>query len=492
MYDIVVLGAGASATAFLQSIKKLAQMSGGIESPLKVAVIDRQSQYGTGRVYQQDYEWLIMNTPVEDLSCVYDDSSHLANWLKKEVSTSSKYISRNLFGLYLARCLESVCESLSVHFINDTVVDVEPIVESSSNVVSISLTSGDRFQSKAIVFATGYPLDLKEDLYGIENVTKSLYPLQSNLPCLEKNEVLVFGTSLSSVDVISTCHHLEYDCKITICSRTGSLPNVKGQVIEPVQPKFCLYSEYYKDYRNKGCALSLRDILRRVRLELKSHCIDWRSYLFPKRGIEDQISIFRRRLDSARTGNSSFDLVLGMIPEIAETWALVDTSQLRLFMEKFQSRIRAIHGAIPLHNAQLLANKLDNGTVRLSQLPSSLVERNGKHIATFPDGGQKVYDHVIFATGSRRSLKFHTDSLIRATLNKLTDKPYTEFGAEVHLPSGRLCNSGGHNLYAIGHASEGSHPFMNNFGWIVKSSHMSAKAIIKKLRESTNNESLFS
>lgn len=202
------------------------------------------------------------------------------------------------------------------------------------------------------------------DSYGLKgslNYIHNPFPAYKNLCHIPKNsDVGILGSNLTAVDIAITLKKQGHNGKIIMASRNGKLPEVKGKYLRSEDPKAVLYANFEKIVKQKSKLLKLTDLLRVIRKELYSHGFYWRDYFFEKIKPECVVQ-FYSRVEQARSGPTPFNIILGMIPEIAKTWRLVERDQLDLFMRHFYRGVHQKHGAIPLVNAEKILHMLEKG-----------------------------------------------------------------------------------------------------------------------------------
>lgn len=107
IFDILIIGAGAQAIAFISSLHNLFNNKYCLGTyNLKIGVVDKFENFGCGKVYNLDYPWILMNTPTGDLSVVIDSPHDFSDWVKSKENLvlcdhNRDFVPRSVFGLYL-------------------------------------------------------------------------------------------------------------------------------------------------------------------------------------------------------------------------------------------------------------------------------------------------------------------------------------------------------------------------------------------------------
>ncbi len=500
-YDIIVIGAGAQATAFLSAIYSF-NIKKNEYLNIKIGVIDKKENIGCGNIYNKDYPWILMNTPTSDLSVIKDSPNDFSDWVKDNINklflcnNDSCFVPRSVFGLYLKDKYyffkkELINKGIFIDSLNDFCTDI--LNTDKNNSLKVTLKSGKILITKFVVFAIGpsSPQD-HYNLKGYTNYINNPFPANKNLSSIPKNmDVSIIGSNLTAIDIAITLKHLGHSGKIIMASRNGKLPEVKGKNLKSYLPKNALFSNFENIFKQKGSPLQLLDLIRLVRKELQLHGFHWRDYFFNKKSKPECINDFQLRVEEARQGATPFNIILGMIPEIAKTWRLVSIEQLDIFMAKFYRDIHQKHGAIPLVNAEKILTLLQNGQLILKGYLNNVTYFNNKYTIYFDDGSQFNCDYVVNATGAKRIICDEFSKLPYITpCAKGLIKEISIGGTIIDTKTGMILKGDGkfeNKFRAIGHNAEGSHPFINNFAWILESSYEVAESLFIEVANGKRN-----
>jgi uncharacterized NAD(P)/FAD-binding protein YdhS len=439
-----------------------------------------------------------MNTPTTDLSIMKNDPFDFFKWVelnKNELSLLNdnlEFVPRSVFGLYLKEKYhffkkELIKYSITVEDIFDQANDI--LYQNKENEITISLASGKSIKTSYVLFATGP--NLPQDHYHLKeyrNYIHNPFPTINNLVDLPKNSnIAIIGSNLTAIDITITLSHLGHNGKIYMTSRNGKLPEVKGKYLKSYTPKNVLYDNFEKIFHAKGTDLNLMDLTRLIRKELKIHGFNWRDYFFDKKSKPECMIDFEQRVEEARNGPSPFNIILGMIPEIAKTWRLVSSDQIELFMTNFYRNVHQKHGAIPLINAEKILSLLQKEQLILKGNLNHIKHNNNNNFSiTFENSNDNIIcDYIINATGPNRSICSNESKPPFTTpcANGFI-KEIKIGGTIIDTKSGMILRNDGkfeNRLRAIGHNAEGSHPFINNFAWILESTNEVAESLINEV-----------
>ena len=480
-YDIAIIGSGASAITYLDSLVKLLYKTGKRAS---IAIFDQKSNIGRGSVYSPDYPWLIMNTPVRDLSASYGVRDDFIQWSAKsgKAINPGQYASRNTFGEYIKSKFEYLTTKDS-NFYNVTVIQskVKDLIP-EENGFSLITVDGSTYRSRFTVIAARHnSFSDPYHLAGNENFIINPYPLICKIKTLEENKrILIIGSGLTGVDCAISLQREKNPLRMVMVSRMGRLPEVKGHRLFAHPPRFFLAE-------NIRCRqqVTLRVLLRYVRREFKAHKLDWRDYLFKHSDVSDNLRYFQEQTERAKACPTHFNIILGMMPELAKVWPHVPTETILRFMDKYYSFIQQKHGAMPLLNAEKIAALITKGQLHVKKGIQTIEKSDTGFCVRFSDGGSEFFDYIVSATGQKRKIDPTEENLLYVNLlNRNIIEELSVGGIRVKYPQATPLVDGkeeNKNLYLIGHNAEGTHMFTNSFPWIVETGFLAASDVIEKI-----------
>lgn len=493
LYDLTIIGGGAQATAFIAALYSYFNKNAS-DRILKISLIDKITNFGCGNVYNKDYPWILMNTPSTDLSVIKNMPNDFKSWVednyqKFELNISQlEYLPRSVFGYYLSERLDNFIEQLKyknilISKINNIAKNIN--YNEKENFVEITLNNNDIIYSSYAVLAKGH--EESNDPYclkGKKNYIHNPFPANKNISHIEKNSSIgIIGSNLTGIDIAITLKELGHS-KIFMFSRNGRLPEVKGKFLKSEKTKFVSFENYNNMHKNINKKLALKDLMKLVRKEFSLHQLDWRKVFFEKTPGYSEEKTFLERVRVAKNEPTTFNIILGMIPEIAKTWSIVEESEINKFMTLFYNKIHQKHGAIPLINAEKIANMLVEKKLILKNEITKIEEKENSFEVIFPNERIKC-DYIINASGPNRRVCIADNShLLSKLCQKNSIKEIDIGGIVTDVSNGEILKKNGKKLNrirAIGHNTEGSHPFINNFAWILESTEVVALSLIHEV-----------
>lgn len=460
--DVAVVGAGASAVAFLLALRQQAHAA---RCSLTVWVIDNTATMGTGRVYQEDIPTLLMNTPARALSLRPAHGDDFVNWLAADTGRSAEllddvYVPRPVYGRYLESILHELAHSRgwpTVRTLHGHVADIAP---GSCGRKHVSVSGVADLCADSVVLAVG-PGD-PADLYGLlghDRYVPTPFPACRQLIGLPPAaRILVLGTHLSAVDTALALEALGHRGPVLLASRRGLLPEVKSAYLQgPPAADVELCHRYHAVHGE----LPLRVLLRSYRSRLAARGIRWHEHLRP--GTGDSPEVFEGKVQAARARHTSS---IAADHGLDALLALLSESDMSHFMRTGYPMLLHRHTAMPLVNAEKLLLMLRGKRLAVTGgLQRVTPTRGGAFRCSFLARPEWIADIVVNATGAGRCVR---GSDVRTPLPSLCARGWLREpatgGARV-APEGRVLNAHSQpvtGLYAVGHLTIGTHPFINN------------------------------
>ncbi|MGY3802582.1 FAD/NAD(P)-binding protein [Pigmentibacter ruber] len=487
-FDIAIIGGGAQATAFLSGIY-LNSVNKNIDKKIRIIVIDKSENFGCGNVYNQDYSWILMNTPSTDLSIILNDKYDFKNWLethyeKLELSKENKeYAPRKVFGFYLKERFDYFIKELknkNINIIKKEALAKKINLEDIENKIMITLSTDEQIKCNFVVLAKGHD-DLNDpyQLKGKENYIHNPFPAMHKLSNIPKESTIgIIGSNLTAIDIAITLDKLGHK-NFYLFSRGGKLPEVKGPYLKSEEPKFAKLKNFIA-YKKEN--LTLKDLLKFIRKDFIQNQLDWRNTLFTKNKVEEK-EAFLHKINLAKESPTPFNIILGIIPEIARTWRFVNKSEFNKFMNLYYYKIHQKHGAIPLVNAEIIADLLLKNKIYLKN-NIQLIEKKDQHFLIHSNNEILKCDFIINATGPLRKVCHQKQELLHILCAQNFINEIDIGGIITNPKNGKilsineLCQQ---KIVAIGHNAEGTHPFINNFAWIMETTNEVSLSLLNEV-----------
>lgn len=219
MYDLAVVGFGATGVSFLRQLHShIYEQDMG---PVSVALISPTDSFSSGLAFGQAESFHKVNTPPELMGIEPEDPKGFASWLRQRTGKEERYPARLTYSQYLKEVYGSMSlgkrDRLCIEEYLDTAVDIDT---SSGNPV-VFLDGGGKVHARRVVLALGA---VTSPTFSANTGLQPILP--SSISDISAPEVaLVAGTGLTAVDCVRSL--VKKDCQsIHWFSRSGYVPTV--------------------------------------------------------------------------------------------------------------------------------------------------------------------------------------------------------------------------------------------------------------------------
>lgn len=272
---VVIVGGGFSGAAVARTLL--------IEGPahLRVILVNDADEVGRGLAYRTGNLSHLLNVPVGRLGIDPDDEAAFGRWLSSMAlrHRSSDFVPRHLLGRYVGAELDAASSraSCSWQILNGHARDIR---RGSESRFDVALSDGRVLAADSVVIATGHPKPLLPPFSGNaswhdDDMVSDPWraPVEPDATAL--GDVLVVGTGLTALDVVSQLRGSGHCGRIHLLSRRGLLPQPhRANELQP--PTLDLGTDVLPERR------SLRALVSAVRFRVRAHQQsggDWRGVM---------------------------------------------------------------------------------------------------------------------------------------------------------------------------------------------------------------------
>lgn len=466
--SFTIIGGGLTGTAMLYQFSQMlrAKALKNVLNPkgIYIQVIERQTVFGPGFPHNQSYmmPFHLINMCASDMGIVSGGPHDFETWVRNHPDRLSdplpedtpvcRHYPRTVMGAYLsARFQDAVRTARAMGITMDLYPNHEAtdLVE-TKDMVEITLKdlqSGRvfRLNSHRVLLATGH-WRRKTDKTSILFSPWPATTLQRKIPA--GADVAVLGTSLTAVDTVLTLaadgtfgqspsgrltyHPPEHPKRITLYSRTGRLPTVRGR-IGPYQNRFMVPQRIHALLDPKG-RLALQDLFELLNAELfeaYGKPFDWETVIHPRGTVQEQLehNILLAEKGDGPYGDIRWQTVIQqMFPMVRRIYLSLSKHERARFDQTYNT-LFFIHAApMPLVNAQKLLALMTVGIVSVVPLAgpfrpeSDLTSEGLTLLYRAPDAKVKraFHPYGVDARGQDRFYDKNPDPLAKRLLNSGT------------------------------------------------------------------------
>lgn len=486
-FSIAVIGAGASAVAFVNSLVESTNLQSS--SRIKLTLFEKGETVGRGVAYQEDLDSLLINRPAGDMSVCVKDRNHFVKWLfnNKEyyqMFEESEFLPRRIFGEYLTETLDS-CMARAQKSIQFEILYKEVSDLNKRNDGRYELYTEDGqvlFYDFVLLSVGGAAPDAPYQLSGKSGYIHSAFPVKETLSGIgPKETVAILGSRLTGIDIAVSLRYQNHEGSIYMISRSGKIPAVRGKE-RPYKAKY-FTPQNLNHFLVKHQYVSFRYMAKLLRKELKSVGYDWREVLFKHSEKPDDEGSVSQNIAANQWGSPWFN-ILREAHEIADQfWGYVPIDQKQMFKGKFKPSISNRIASFPIVNAERINSLLQTKQLQLLKDIDSIQKRGHKFYIKLYDREIEC-DYIINATGPSEDLS--KNGLIKNLLSKgyLAEDP--NGGIKVDYNSTSVIDSDGvtnPSLRAIGHFVNGTYLFINNIRVITHFTHYIAEDVCRLIKD---------
>ena len=309
------------------------------------------------------------------------------------------------------------------------------------------------------------------------------YPTYETLQCVDDDaRVAIVGTGLASMDVIRyvTAHH--QNLPITVTSRRGILPSVRGDMID-IAFEYLTEHHFEALKREHKGIVPLNIALDYFKRDCARYNIDLDTLIHRRTG--DVIKDLAYDLAHPETLGHFQSMLEAVKGEMNWIWNSLCREDQSLFLEKYNRILKDHSNPMPPETAQLIIDCIKDGKVLIRSGLEEVTYSDGVYTFKYEHDDTEVFDVVINATGAKTQLStldeddrfvllLEDRQLIQAhALGGIQIVPETN---EVISPRfGTL-----RNMVAIGQLTNGINQARNGVRMILKQSQRAAEAVYDK------------
>lgn len=476
-FVITVVGGGATALALLAGLRGPLQRR-QFPLPLRIYVVDLRGLHGRGLAFDRDSASNLLNTRAASISPFPDRPDAFVQWLAGNPDAlrahgvrlpfdSDGFMPRALFGQFLESAFAEQAMALalggvSVSALTAEVTDIERLPNGR---LLVHTDRRGSLESDHVVLSCGNLHSASfEQFEGHPGFFSSPYPVETLCRSVPRSAaVAVLGSRLAAVDTVVGLLSAGHTGPITLLSRSGYLPSVRGSQ-QPYELRV-LTADAVTNCAEHNGGLTLECLLRLARQEiaLASGSDGTRMEAFPS-PPSNPIAFLANEIEAAAATRWWQVVLYETNPFVDIIWSQLRMEDRDRFMKHFFSAWMAYRVSIPVENALRLLRAAENDQLSFAS-GDIAVERLLDHrygiTVNAPSGTRRIAaDAVVSAIGTPRAVGQMKSTLISNLLRRGIIQPHRHGGIVVDAPTGLLIGTDGQicsNVSAVGALTSGTY-----------------------------------
>lgn len=491
---IAIIGAGTAGVSVLRELVKYQEFK-----DLEVDIYDNPENMGQGVPFQNDSQELLINLPSDQMSLNLDNPREFYEWYERQDDFKfehPEFLPRFIFGHYMKSYLEQYQQTYdNINVIYKEVTEV--YIDSNIGDTEINYhvcTSNDMSECKVydVVFLAIGTLSYHDPyhLKGTKGYIQTPYPTYNTLDEVDDTDrIAIVGTGLASLDVIRyvTAHHP--NLPITVTSRSGHLPSVRGEMpdieFEYITPEH--FNRIKKDYFGN---VPLQHTIDLFVKECERFDLDLDELVHRKQG--EPIHDLTYDLDHPKEVGI-FQTLLEMVKENMNwIWNSFSHQDQEKFLKEYHGILKANSNPMPPTTAHLIIDGIHDGLIEIKKNVKDIYydEPNSRFCIYYEEENEKpyIFDIVINATGAKTHLADldHDDQLVINLENRQVVQSHSLGGIQIIPETNQVISPRYGTLrrmYAFGQLTNGINQSRNGVNMIVKQAASVVDQMFENMRE---------
>lgn len=474
---IAIIGMGTAGVSLLKELVKYNEFE-----QMEVDVYDNPKNMGQGVPFQNDSDQLLINLPAKQMSLNLNNEREFYEWYQHQSIfkfSNPEYLPRFIFGHYMKDYLETYHNQYSnIHMIKEAVLEVYIESNIGDTQVEYVVCTSENLEKRRrydIVFLTIGTMSYHDpyQLKGTPGYIKTPYPTYDTLNEVDSTDrIAIIGTGLASLDVIRfvTAHHP--NLPITVTSRKGHLPSVRGNMPE-IQFKYLTPEKFNEIKKECFGNVPLDEALALFKKDCEYYDIPLEELVHRRQG--DPILDLTYDLQHAEA-LGKFQSILELTKEnLNWIWNSFSREDQKIFLEKYQSILKENSNPMPPRTAKLIIDHIEKGQIEIKKGLEDVKYDGHQFCFKYEDDFKAIdkFDIVINATGSKSHLSEldQDDQLILNLENRQVVQAHPLGGIQI-IPETNQIISPRYgtlkNMFALGQVTNGINQSRNGVMMIVK------------------------
>lgn len=479
---IAIVGLGTAGAAMLDSLTQVL----GSETNVALTLYDPTEEPWVGRVFQDDGDSVLANSPVPTMSIRHGDTAHAERWLVQHGRLdphhpAPTFFPRPVYGRYILDHANELVDDMRGRGWRIELVK-ERATSLRRNGTSGYTVGTDRRRNDhdyVILCAGGSALSDPFDLGSSEGYIADPYPTRERLQAIPSDAAVgILGSGLTAVDVAVSLQAQGHAGPVSMYSRSGVLQLVRRPGPEWT-PEY-LTADRISDLVRSTGRLSLVDLERLFDQEVRNGGGEPRG-LFPPLPLDEPRSWLRWQLgrphDHHDLGTFIFQRSVPT-PLWGQIWHLLSPQDRHQLISRSFRDVMTRCCPMPPVNAEKILAMLDTGQLRTRKGVESVQSERRGFAVQLPSATEHVEYIVNAVTPASYGVHPGVQTLVDRAIDDGLARPHDWGGLQVDRSTGAVLGRhrpGG--LYALGNLTRGAFFFIFSLPGLVGRSADIAAAI---------------
>lgn len=503
---IAVVGGGAAGTATAHYLVQLLDKQTSKKAAVEIDIYEKRGVIGPGLAFEKDNDALLMNMVTKDASLFADNLKHFWEWLtltkqeqyKNIVMGGSSmapdgFLPRGLFGHYMGNTFHDAVIKGKQGGINlrERYCEVTEIDEHITG-FELRTSTSEKHQYDFVVLCTGNsePRDFYK-LQGHARYINNPYPVRNYLSKIPQNDRIgIIGSQLTAADIAITMSHGGHQGPINLLSRTHELPAIRS-ILRPHNLRFMNLENLEKICLEKN-SISLRDLLRLLRRELKAAGENWQTIFFENSKINPR-DYFQNGIKNS-TNDQPWQSVFVAIDQVIEHyWNKLSEESKAEFLNSYHRKWNAKRVPLPITTAYKISSLLMDGQLKFNPGLKKICPKSSHTFFAYvteeecSNSAKEVtyeFDWIINATGPDRHVDLARTHLVRYLIDNGAATCNAYGGINVDFYTSALikpCGKRNERFYALGHPTNGTFYFVSSLEMISNRAKIVATELVSQI-----------
>jgi uncharacterized NAD(P)/FAD-binding protein YdhS len=474
---IAIVGAGTAGVTLLKEMVKYDEFN-----DVSVDIYDNKVNMGQGVPFQNDSDQLLINLPARQMSINLDNPQEFFEWYEQQKEfkyMNPEYLPRFIFGHYMKSYLNKYNDEYdNISLISEEVQEI--FIESNIGETALKYnicTSDDINSCRTYdcVFLTIGTLSYHDPyhLKGTKGYIQSPYPTYNTLDEVDDTDsIAVIGTGLASLDVIRYVTEHHPNLPITVTSRRGALPRVRGNMPD-LEFKYITPHNFNELKRQHFGTVPLEEAMKLFDLECEYYNIQVEKMLDVN--MENHIEQLEFDLNHPDELGSFQSLLEGIKENMNWIWNSFSRADQIEFLNRYQRILKANSNPMPPRTAELIIHGIKNNLIKIKPNLKNVTYSKPNFNFQYDDEKDTIeqYDVVINATGSKTHLADldADDQLVINLENRQLIQAHPLGGIQIVAETNQVISPRYgtlNDVYALGQLTNGINQSRNGVMMIVK------------------------